>query len=151
MNNLKNALLGISVAFITFLYWLLIMTYGDEFRRAHADYRNEITLCFVISSLVVNISLIYLFYSRIKLKDKLSLFLISFPFLLVLIIAGFMSQNIPRLLDIVFIAFGTILIYKISDVEMNKRPGLILAAYILMIAVSYPFLYNFLEVTFCKI
>jgi hypothetical protein len=153
MKNLKNAMLGISVAVITFLYWLLIMTYGDEFRRAHANYRNEITLFFIISSIVVNITLIYLFYKTVKLKDKLALFLISFPFLMVLIVADIVSQNVPRILDIAFIMLGTVLIYGIFNVKtgMTKKPVLILASYMVLIVLSYPFLYNLLEANFCKV
>ena len=153
MKNLRHIFAGAIVAIITFLYWLLIMTFGDEFRRAYSEYWSEITLFFIVSSIIVNVTLIYVFYNTVKLKDKLSLFFISLPFLLVLIIADIMSQNIPRLLDIVFIVLGSILIYKISNIktEVNRKPVLILASYLLAVSVSYPFLYNLLETNFCKI
>ena len=148
MINFKNILVGLVITLITFLYWLLIMTYGDQFRMAHREYRDGITFALIISAIIVNLFLVYLFYSKTKNKDGKTLFLISSPYLLLLSIVAIFSQNIPRTLDIVFIAIGSYLIYEIKKRKSESyKPGLIFGAYLLVVSVSYVPLFNLLENT----
>lgn len=146
MRNFKNILIGCAVGSITFLYWLMIMTYGDIFRMEHQVYREEITLFFIVSAIVLNLVLIFLFYNKIEIKDKKSMIFVTAPFIVLMIITSFVSLNIPRLLDIVFIVLGSALIFEISKRKLDSyKPYLILGIYLSSVVFTYPLLYNFLE------
>lgn len=146
MRNLKNILLGCAVGSLTFIYWLIIMTYGDIFRMEHREYQEEITLFFIISAIVLNLVLIFLFYNKLEIKDKKSMIFIAAPFVILLITTSLVSLNIPRLLDILFIVFGSVLIFEISKRKLDPyKPSLILGIYLSSVIFTYPLLYNFLE------
>lgn len=146
MKNYKNLLSGIAVGLITFAYWLFIMTIGDTFRLEHPEYRSEITFGFIISAIIVNLISVYVFYSKSSVRDSKSLFFIVAPYLLMLVITELVSLNIPRALDIAFIVIGSYLIYEVFRRKLESyKPILILGSYIVMVSLSYTFLFNLIE------
>jgi len=113
----------------------------------HPEYRDEITFGFIISSIVLNIILIYVFYSRSTIKKPKTIFLITIPYVLLLVGVEIVSQFAPRILDIVFILIGSYLIYKVQDYkrEHNHKPVLILGAYLITVSLSYTYLFNLIQ------
>lgn len=147
MKNFKNLLNGVIVGVLTFVYWLFIMTLGDRFRMEHREYRDEITFGFIISSIVLNIILIYIFYAKSSDKNIKTIFLITIPYVLLLVGVEIVSPFVPRVLDIVFILIGSYLIYKIQDYkrENNHKPVLILGTYLITVSLSYTYLFNLIQ------
>lgn len=146
MKNLKILSNGIIVCIITFVYWLFIMTFGDQFRMQHPEYRSEITFSFIISAILLNILLVYIFYSKSSIQNSKTMFFLTMPYVLLLIGTEIFSQFIPRILDILFIIIGSYLIYKIkeSKIETNKSV-ILLGSYLVVICLSYTYLFNWIQ------
>lgn len=146
MKKFKNLLNGIIVGVLTFIYWLFIMTIGDTFRMEHPDYRSEITFGFIISSILVNIMLVYIFYTKSAIQNGKTIFFITMPYLLLLIGVEIVSPFAPRTLDIVFIIIGSYLIYIIKKRKLESyKPILILGTYLISVSLSYTFLFNLID------
>lgn len=146
MKNYKSLLSGIAVGLIAFAYWLFIMTIGDTFRMEHPEYRSEITFGFIISAIIVNLILVYVFYSKSSVRDSKSLLFIVAPYVLLLVITELVSLNIPRALDIAFIVIGSYLIYEVFRRKLESyKPILILSSYLVMVSLSYTFLFNLIQ------
>src|SRR4051812_39145520 len=106
MSNYKNSLKGLAIGGITLAYWVLIMFIGDSVRLANKPYWDLLTISFIISAIVVNLLLVYLFYSRAEIKSKKVLMFLIAPYLLLLVVTECYSMNVPRLLDIAFLLIG---------------------------------------------
>lgn len=146
MNYYKDFFKGLLILSVTLIYWLLIMFVGDGIRQNHHDYWDAITIGFIISTIMVNLALVYIVYTKTKQKGKYSLLLMSVPYLLMLMIVEIYAVNIPRILDIAFLAGGIYLIYKlVSNSQKNKKQAVLLGAYFMVVAVAYPLLYSLME------
>lgn len=146
MKNFKNLLNGIIVGILTFIYWIFIMTIGDVFRMEHPEFRDEITFAFIISSIIVNLILVYVFYSRSSIKNGKTLLFITLPYVLFLITAEIVALNIPRMLDVVFVVIGSFVIYAMTQRKLESyKPILILGTYFITISLSYTFLFNLID------
>lgn len=143
MNYYKDFFKGLVILSVTLMYWLLIMFVGDGIRQNHHNYWDAITIGFIISTIIVNLTLVYIVYAKTRVKGKYSLLLMSVPYLLMLIIVELYAVNLPRILDIAFLTCGIYLIYKlVSNSGMNMKPVRSLGAYFMIVAVAYPILYN---------
>lgn len=143
MNYYKDFFKGLLILSVTLMYWLLIMFVGDSVRQNHQDYWDAITIGFIISTIIVNLILVYIVYTKTKQKGKYSLLLMSVPYLLMLMIVEVYAVNLPRILDIAFLTCGIYLIYKlVSNSHMNMKPVRLLGAYFMVVTVAYPLLYN---------
>ncbi|MES2132792.1 MAG: hypothetical protein V4506_10595 [Bacteroidota bacterium] len=143
MNYYKDFLKGLVILSVTLMYWLLIMFVGDGIRQNHKDYWDVITIGFIISTIIVNLTLVYIVYTKTQRKGKYSLLLMSIPYLLMLMIVEVYAVNLPRILDIAFLMCGIYLIYKlVSNSHTNMKPVRLLGAYFMVVAVAYPLLYN---------
>ena len=148
MNYYKDFFKGLAILSVTLMYWFLIMFVGDSIRQKHHDYWDAITIGFIISAIIVNLSLVYTVYKRTQLKGKYSLLLMSIPYLLMLVIVEVYAVNIPRILDIAFLAGGIYLIYKLAfNSQKNLKPVILLGAYFAVVAIAYPLLHSLIENT----
>jgi len=146
MKKYSSLLSGVIVALLTFAYWLFIMTIGDTFRMEHNEYRSEITFGFVISAIIVNLVLVYMFFSRSQVKNAQTLLFISLPYILLLIAVEITSQFLPRALDIVFIIGGCYLIFELSKRKLESyKPIVIFSSYLILVTLSYTFLFGLIE------
>lgn len=146
MKNLKILSNGIIVSVLTFVYWLFIMTVGDQFRMQHPEYRSEITFGFIISAIILNIILVYFFYSKSPIQNSKTIFFLAMPYLILLIGTQIFSQFIPRILDVLFIIIGSYLIYKIKESKIEKNKSIILlGGYLCVICLSYTYLFNCIQ------
>ncbi len=146
MKNYKNGLKGLAIAGITLAYWFLIMFVGDRLRLANPKYRDIITLSFIISAIIVNLILVYLFYRKAEIKNKGVLMAMILPYLLLLVATDVVALNIPRSLDIAFLLIGAYLIFKITENKTQTyKPLFVVGIYFIAISAAYPYLYKLIE------
>lgn len=136
----KSFVKGIFIAFTVILFYSLFDLIYYNNQLFFADNVDFIKTHIVAISIVIYLILGYFFYKYSKSRSVINFILLLVPYFLVLFITMFMSGNIPRMLDLVYMIFGILILYYmfIEKTFINRYKYLFII-YLLFTLVSYPF------------
>jgi thiol-disulfide isomerase/thioredoxin len=125
------------------VYWALVGLIAQFFVEFCNEYHTVLFYSTLILSFSLYLILVFYFYLKSAKKSFTILSLISFPFLISLLLMQFVQINLSRLVDVVFLLLGILLIYIIvRKQEKRVRQLVVLAGYCLMLIPIYPIVYT---------
>lgn len=147
----KSLIKGILIAFIVILSYTLFDFIYFNNQMLLADNIDYIKINVVAFSILLFLGLIYFFYSRLLIKDFSLLLLLSGPYFLVLSLSILVSNNFPRLVDVLYIIVGVFIINGIfRDVSFFYNRKYLLVLFLVVTFVSYAFVYENINFAYNK-